>query len=155
MKIYTLLSIAILGFTACQQVKKETNNTSSGISGTWKLNSSMAITKGDTVNTSPEKGIEMIKIFNETHFAFFKHDLNQGKGKDAIYDSGSGTYTLDRENYNEHLEYCSARGWENQNFKFTLKLSQDTLTQRGIEKIDSLKVDREIVEIYTRKGKSL
>lgn len=155
MKIYTLLSVAILGFSACQQVKKETGKISSGINGTWKLNSSMAITKGDTLNTSPVKGIEMIKIFNETHFAFFKHDLNQGKGKEATYDSGSGTYTLDGENYNEHLEYCSARAWENHDFKFSLKINQDTLIQRGIEKIDSLKIDREIVEIYVRKSKTL
>lgn len=109
--------------------------------------------KGDTIDTSPVKSVEMIKIINDTHFAFFKHDLNQGKKIEAVFDAGAGTYKLSGETYTENLEYCNLRDWENHSFDFTLKLTADTLTQRGIEKIDNLNVNREIIEIYVRKGK--
>ncbi|WP_316829932.1 hypothetical protein [Pedobacter aquatilis] len=137
-------------FYSCKSNKAD--QTQLNIAGTWRLVSSMAITKGDTLNTSPAKDIEMIKILNATHFAFFKHDLNKGKGSSAVYDSGSGSYTLTGNNYDEHLQYCSARDWEDHHFKFTVTLKNDTLTQRGIEKIENLNVNREIVEIYTRKN---
>ncbi|GGI24563.1 hypothetical protein [Pedobacter mendelii] len=151
MKINALSVIIILTFLACNQPQIKVNDTVLKINGTWKLVSSLCITKGDTVNTSPSKKVEMIKIINDTHFAFFKHNLNKGKGVEEVYDSGSGTYLINGNNYIEHLEYCSAREWENHDFKFILKLKNDTLIQSGIEKLVTLKVDREIVEIYVRK----
>ncbi|RNL53399.1 hypothetical protein [Pedobacter jejuensis] len=150
MKIYAPLLITILFLSACNQSPKEIDKVGSKINGTWKLVSSLSITKGDTVNTSPPKNVEMIKILNDTHFAFFKHDLNKGKGTDATFDSGSGTYSLNGDNYKEHLAYCSAREWENHDFNFKVTLNQDTLTQSGIEKIENLNINREIVEVYVR-----
>lgn len=151
MNIKVLIPVTILSLTACNQAKTE--NEALNIQGTWKLVSSQAITQGDTVNTSPQHTVEMVKIINETHFAFFKHDLDKGKGDTATYDSGSGPYTLKGDQYAEHLEYCSAREWEGHDFKFTVILKNDTLIQRGIEKIKDLNIDREIVEIYVRKSK--
>jgi hypothetical protein len=148
-----LFAAAIIGLlaTACtsQQNKESASNS---IAGTWQLLTAKTITKGDTVTTYPVPGQEMIKIFTaDNHFAFLRHDLNMGKDSAAYYDSGAGTYTLSGDNYAEHLSYCSARGWENKDFNFTLSVRNDTLIQKGIEKIDSLKIDHEIVEIYTRK----
>ncbi|HMI01939.1 MAG TPA: lipocalin family protein [Pedobacter sp.] len=151
MKIIAFTSIAILTLASCNQTKTNTGKDPLSITGTWKLVSSQAITKGDTVNTTPQNNVEMIKIINDTHFAFFQHDLNKGKDTTALYSSGSGTYTLEGDSYTEHLEYCIAREWEGHEFKFTVTLKKDTLIQRGIEKIENLNVNREITEIYIRK----
>jgi hypothetical protein len=120
------------------------------LAGTWQLISALSITKQDTVVTFPEKNQQVIKMFNQSHFAFFKHDLSGGKDSTAVFGAGSGSYKLDGENYSEHLEYCNARGWENNDFHFTLTINNDTLIQRGVEKIDSLGVDRVIEERYSR-----
>ncbi|MFC3562986.1 lipocalin family protein [Pedobacter jamesrossensis] len=152
MKINALIIFAGLSLSACNNSQNKSDE-SLKITGTWQLKSSLAITNGDTVNTTPAKNTEMIKIFNETHFAFFSHDLNQGKDSSAVYSSGSGTYSLIGNNYKEHLEYCSARGWENHDFDFKLSIKKDTLEQKGIEKIDSLNINREIIEIYVRNKK--
>lgn len=92
----------------------------------------------------------MIKMFNATTFAFFRHDIHKGKGKDAIFESGSGSYSLEGTVYKEKLIYCNYRDWENNEFTFELTLKQDTFIQRGVEKIDSLSIDREIIETYVR-----
>ena len=146
-----LASIAILSLTSCNQTKTNTGRDPLSITGTWKLVFSQAITNGDTVNTTPQNNVEMIKIINGSHFAFFQHDLNKGRDTTAVYSSGSGTYTLKGDSYSEYLEYCNARDWEGHEFKFTVDLKKDSLIQRGIEKIENLNVNREITEIYIRK----
>ena len=151
MKLFTLITLSALALTSCTgQPETAKKASEQSINGTWKLVSAKIITKGDTVNTFPVENQEMIKEFNDTHFSFFKHDINKGKGKGAIFDAGSGTYTLTGNKYEEHLQYCSYRDWENLKFSFTLKRTNDTLVQSGIEKIDSLNVNHEIVETYVR-----
>lgn len=151
MKITTITFIVILSLTACNQTTTTTEKDPLSITGTWKLVSSQSVTKRDTLNTTPKSNVEMIKIINDTHFAFFQHDVNKGKDTSAVYSSGSGTYTLKGDSYTEHLEYCIARDWEGHEFNFTVTLKKDTLIQRGIEKIENLNVDREITEVYVRK----
>lgn len=136
--------------TACSD-QKDATETAPSIIGTWSLSSSRIITKGDTLVTFPVEGQEMIKIFNDQHFAFFKHDVDQGKGDSAVFVAGAGIYELDGEKYTERLQYCNYREWENRDFHFTLKIENDTLIQSGIEKIDSLNVNQEILEIYVKK----
>ena len=149
-----LVAIAIV-FIVCSSCSNNPSGEPAAphsVAGTWRLVTAQTITKGDTVTTFPVAGQEMIKIFTaDNQFAFFRHDVNLGKDSTAYYDSGSGTYTLSGDNYSEHLAYCSARGWENKDFHFTLQVKKDTLVQKGIEKIDSLNIDHEIVEIYSRK----
>ena len=108
------------------------------------------IEKGDTILTDYTQKQEFIKLINATHFSFLRHDLTKGKGKDAVFSAGGGTYTLQGNKYSEYLQYCNYREWENNHFDFTLKLENDTLTQEGREKIDSLGVDRLNVEKYIR-----
>jgi len=137
--------------TSCNQ--KETKTEQKAVQpliGTWHLISSKSITKGDTTVTTPPKDQEMVKIFNGSDFAFFTHDLKKGKVSKPVFDSGSGTYTLEGNNYSEHLAYCNYRDWENRDFKFTVKFKNDTLIQSGIEKIDSLNIDHEIIETYVK-----
>jgi hypothetical protein len=120
------------------------------LTGTYKLVSSTVQTKGDTVKPLPMENQEMIKMYNDNHFAFFRHDLSKGKGPNAIYDTGSGTYTLSGEAYTEHLVYCSGREWEGHDFDFTLTRHADSLIQKGIEKLESEHIEREITEIYVK-----
>ncbi len=153
MKLKTLFLALPLGLFACNQPKNSSHAIEKQpIIGTWQLVTDRMITRGDTVNTFPVKGQDqvMIKMYNDTHFAFFMHDTKHGKVKAPVYDTGAGTYKLSGTDYSEHLEYCNYRDWENRDFKFKLVIKNDTLTQRGIERIDSLKVNREIVETYVR-----
>jgi len=148
---FKLLCLAGLScLAACQTKPADEHHLTQPLTGTWKLVSSKVSIGQKTETTYPVKGQEMIKIFNGSHFAFFKHDTAHGKVAAPVYDSGAGTYTLNGTNYEEHLDYCNYRDWENRSFKFTLTLKNDTLIQKGIEKIDSLKVNQEIVEIYTK-----
>lgn len=153
MKIILLIFLCAGVFSSCKQVEKsEDKAEGSPIVGTWRLISNVMITKGDTVVAYPLKGKDqlMLKMYNNSHFSFFNHDLKQGKIPGPVYDSGAGTYKLAGNDYSEHLEFCNYREWENHDFKFKLSIRNDTLVQRGIEKIDSLNVNREIIETYVR-----
>lgn len=151
MKLYYLAFAFAAILSSCNQKEtKPDQKTGQPLIGTWHLINSKAITKGDTVTTTPSKDEEMVKIFNATNFAFFTHDLMHGKTAKPVYSSGSGTYTLTGNDYSEHLAYCDAREWENRDFKFTVQFKGDTLVQSGIEKIDSLKIDRIIIETYVK-----
>jgi len=120
------------------------------IAGTWKLISGTLIEKSDTTVTWYTKNISFIKIINDTHFAFLSHDLNKGKDSSAMYSSGGGSYSLKDNQYTEHLEYCSAREWEGNDFSFTITIHNDTLIQKGIEKVADAGVDRLNIEKYVR-----
>ncbi|TMI71683.1 MAG: lipocalin family protein [Bacteroidetes bacterium] len=119
------------------------------LEGTWQLISGTTITKDDTVTTDYTKSQKMIKIINATHFAFLLHDITKGKDT-AIYSSGGGTYTLSKDQYTEHLDYCNDRNWEGHSFPFTVSIKDDTLIQTGIEKVESAGVDRMNIEKYKR-----
>ncbi|GAA4306744.1 hypothetical protein GCM10023149_00110 [Mucilaginibacter gynuensis] len=147
MRLSNLLIIPVV-LSACSRPSSQNDQP---ILGTWRLVTAKNITKGDTVTTFPVAGQEMIKMFNNERFSFFKHDLKQGKDTaNANFESGNGTYKLTGQDYSEHLEYCNYREWENHDFKFTVSIKNDTLIQKGIERIDSLNVNREIVETYVR-----
>lgn len=129
------------------------NNTSepnsNPIAGTWKLERAILIEDGDTTVTDYSKNISFIKIINDTHFAFLQHDLNKGKDS-AVFVAGGGQYTLKDSLYTEHLEYCSARDWEGNDFTFRITLKGDTLIQSGVENVESAGVNRINIERYTR-----
>lgn len=146
-KLYCLAVISIL-LTSCNTKNTETTEATVPIQGTWKLLTGTLIEKGDTTVTDYTKETEFIKIINDTHFAFLSHDLN--KDSVASFSAGGGHYTLKDGSYTEHLEYCNAREWEGNNFDFTVTINNDTLTQKGVEKIDSLGVNRLNIEKYVR-----
>jgi len=121
------------------------------IAGTWKLVTGTLIEKADTSITDYTKNMSFIKIINDDHFAFLQHDLNKGKDTStSVYVSGGGAYSLKDSIYTEHLEYCSDRQWEGNNFDFTISIKSDTLTQKGIEKVESAGVNRINIEKYVR-----
>ena len=133
---------------SCNTDQNKTSDTKLPIQGTWKLLTGTLIEKGDTTVTDYTKATSFIKIINDTHFAFLSHDLN--KDSVASFSAGGGHYTLKDGSYTEHLEYCNAREWEGNNFDFTVTINNDTLTQKGVEKIDSLGVNRLNIEKYVR-----
>lgn len=145
MKLTSTL-IIILFYISCTP-----NKPSSPIMGTWRLLSGTVIEKKDTTVTDYTKGREFIKIINDTHFSFLGHDGNKGKDSaTAFFTAGGGTYTLKDSAYTEHLEYCNDRQWENNNFSFTISIHNDTLIQKGIEKVEGTGIDRLNIEKYVR-----
>jgi hypothetical protein len=121
------------------------------IVGTWRLVSGAVTENNKTTVTDYTKNVTFIKILNDTHFAFLQHDVNKGKDSAAaVYVSGGGRYSLKDSSYTEHLEYCSAREWEGNDFTFTIHIANDTLVQSGVEKVDSAGINRLNVEKYVR-----
>ena len=145
----TLLAFAM---AACNTSQPDSSleTESPPLEGTWKLISGTLIERGDTTVTDYTGNESMIKIINASHFAFLRHDLNEGQDSTAIFVAGGGAYTLEGDQYTEHLEYCSAREWEGNTFQFTVTLDGDTLTQEGVEKVEELGVERLNVEKYVR-----
>lgn len=153
MKKIKLLLAAAIFFTACNQtnhapIAPETDKPA--IVGTWKLIKGIIVEKADTTVTDYTKNQSFIKIINDTHFSFLLHDINSNKDSLKTFSAGGGKYTLKDNSYTEHLEYCSDRAWEGHDFSFTVTISNDTLTQTGIEKIEAAGVDRVNTEIYIR-----
>lgn len=119
--------------------------------GTWQLLSGTTIEKGDTTITYYNKGLSFIKIINNSHFAFLKHDLTKGKDSAAAsFGAGGGSYSLKDSLYTEHLEYCNEREWEGNDFAFTVTVKNDTLIQSGVEKVETAGVNRLNIEKYVR-----
>jgi hypothetical protein len=87
------------------------------LNGTWQLVSGQTITQGkaDTTgyNTTTQ---EMIKIINDTHFAFLKHNINADTAKVTGFDAGGGRYELKDSSYTEHLDYYNDKNWEGKTF---------------------------------------
>ena len=118
------------------------------LTGTWQLVSATTITKGDTTFMDYTKDQSMIKIINDTHFAFLRHGLKQ----DTLtkFDAGGGSYTLTGDKYTEHLDYYNDKNWEGKSFDFTVSISNDTLIQQGIEKVEAAGIERTIIEKYRK-----
>ena len=144
--IFFIFSSIIL----CCQTKEPKQNLTLPIKGTWQLITGTIIEKGDTAVTDYTRNQSFIKIINDTHFAFLKHDLTKGKGESKAFDAGGGTYTLKDSLYTERLEYYKQKEWESGEFSFVITLKNDTLTQTGIEKVEGVGINRVNTEMYVR-----
>jgi hypothetical protein len=130
--------------------KQREGKESIDLEGTWQLVSGTIIEKSDTTITDYTGANSMIKIINKSHFAFLNHDIAKGKDSTALFVAGGGRYELKENQYTEHLEYCSDRLWEGNNFSFTVSIQNDTLLQTGQEKIEGGGVNRINIEKYVR-----
>ena len=140
------LIAAGLSFSAC--FHSEVDHAPLRLNGTWQLISGMTITGKDTVPYAND--FRMIKVINDTHFAFLRHDKNPPKDSSNHFDAGGGLYSLIGNQYTEHLDYYIDRNWEGKPFTFTVEIRNDTLIQTGIEKVDAAHIDHKIVEKYVR-----
>lgn len=148
MKVYIAFAIVVMTLLSC--AGNIQTPSPFAIVGTWKLIKGTLIEKGDTIVTDYTKNTSFIKIINDTHFAFFQHDLKKGKDSSAVFVAGGGRYSLSGAQYTEHLEYCTDRNWENNDFKFTISIAADTLIITGVEKVESAGVNRVNTEKYVR-----
>ena len=152
MKFFASAIIIVCTISCTSSVKtEESKKEALPIEGTWKLLTGTLTEKGNTTVTDYTKDKSFIKVINNNHFAFLGHDLNKGKDSaTAFYSSGGGVFELKDSAYTEKLEYCSDRQWEGNEFHFTVTIVNDTLIQRGVEKVESAGVDRVNVEKYIR-----
>ncbi|QJX48984.1 hypothetical protein HMJ29_19550 [Hymenobacter taeanensis] len=153
MRTVLLFAAAAVSLVACKPdaASQEAAANSNPLMGTWQLVKGTVIDKGDTSVTdyTKNKNISFVKIINDTHFAFLQHDVHKGKDS-AVYVSGGGRYQLNDSTYTEHLEYCSARNWEGNDFAFTVSIKSDTLVQQGVEKVEASGINRTNIEKYVR-----
>lgn len=150
---FSIIIAGIISINSCAKKEdaiKNLPNNSTSIIGTWKLISGTTIKGNDTTVTDYTQQQEMIKIINKTHFAFLRHDVNNGKDSTAIFVAGAGKYTLKGNKYTEHLEYFNTREWEGNSFELEYKILGDTLITKGIEKIEKLNVNYLNIEKYLR-----
>lgn len=146
-----LIVIGVLVFLmACNGNRDARKGSVPDLQGTWKLISGTLIEKGDTTYTDYTRDLRMIKVINNSHFAFLNHDLSKGKDSISLFAAGGGRYELKGDQYTEHLEYCSDRQWEGNDFTFSVRIQNDTLVQQGTEKIEGTNVDRLNIEKYVR-----
>ncbi|MDB4920727.1 hypothetical protein [Mucilaginibacter sp.] len=145
------LSLSAIAFLmACNNQGEKKEQATNPIIGTWQLVSGATITKGHTQAYPKEKDQQMIKVINETHFAFLNHVMNAAKDSSNKFDAGGGRYTLKGDQYTEHLDYYKDKAWEGKPFTFTVTFNGDTLVQKGIEKVEGTGIDRVIIEKYLK-----
>lgn len=143
--------LSLLTFVICLCACKSTPEPPNKLVGSWQLLSSVYIKK-DTIIHNDLPGTTMIKIFNDTHFAFLQHTADKADTT-GMFGGGGGTYTLKDNHYTEHLEYCNARAYEGNDFEFTIEFRGDTLVQEGVEKLREIGAGAEnlhLVEKYLR-----
>jgi len=150
MKIKFFVFIAFILLFACKEKRHQEANNQPDIQGTWKLISGTITDRKSGKIISYPANFSMIKIINNSHFAFLKHSKNP---KDSTgFDAGGGTYLLKGSAYTEHLQYYNNKNWEGKTFDFKLNLVKDTLIQTGLEKVEKEGVDRVIVEKYVKES---
>jgi hypothetical protein len=148
MKLIIVFAFMCLMMLSCG--KNRATSTSNPMTGTWQLISGTLIQNGDTSVSDATGNVSFIKIINDSHFAFLQHDKSKGRDSAAVFGAGGGSYSLKDSIYTEHLEYCTAREWEGNDFTFTIIIKGDTLIQQGIEKVESEGVNRMNIEKYVR-----
>ena len=143
-KAIQLLVVALVAF-GCNGNPKPNS-----LIGTWELIAASSTEQGKTISTFDTKR-KMIKIINPTHFAFLNHTISAATDSATTpFSAGGGKYTLAGNVYTEYLEYFTDKRWEGNKFEFTVNLLNDTLIQRGVEKVEKLNVDHILIETYKR-----
>src|SRR5215831_1431942 len=127
---YFIMPSLVFFLLACNDRTAKEEKSPIPLIGTWQLVIGITVTKGDSIVTDYTKGQQMIKIINDTHFAFLKHDVNTPKDSSLHFDAGGGRYTLQGNHYTEHLDFYNDRNWEGKTFQFNVTINGDTLTQK-------------------------
>lgn len=134
--------------SSCNSIANNDKKSTIDITGTWQLISDTIITKGVRAVTDYTKNQRMIKIINGTHFAFLKHSTQ--KDSALKFDAGGGLYSLVGDKYTERLDFYNDKNWEHKSFNFTVSVKDDTLLQKGLEKVEKEGIDRVIIEKYVK-----
>nr|WP_121272826.1 lipocalin-like domain-containing protein [Pedobacter schmidteae] len=148
-KMFSLL-FSVTALMACTTENAGDNEKTIGLKGTWQLVSATNVENGVRTFTDYTKNQQMIKIINDTHFSFLRHDLKLNKEGKNNFDAGGGRYQLQGDQYTEFLDFYSDKNWEGKSFKFKVTVQNDTLIQTGVEKVEGAGVDRTITEKYVK-----
>ena len=115
--------MAVLMLAGCSAGRKATESSSAtSVRGTWKLVESF---ENGSHRVYAEEGQEAVRIFNATHYSYFRHSTTDRFN--TLLAAGSGTYKQDGNDYEENLIYCNVGIWEKQHFIFKLKFNGDTM----------------------------
>lgn len=147
-KVALLFSTTVL--LACTAGNEKKQTTTVPIKGTWQLVSASTVENGQSSFTDYTKNQRMIKIINDTHFAFLRHDLTLNKEGKNNFDAGGGRYKLAGDRYTESLDFYNDKNWEGKAFDFKVSIQNDTLIQTGVEKVEKAGVNRTITEKYIK-----
>ena len=101
--------VAVAFLSSCGSVPEheDAKQATLPLAGTWQLISGTTIENKDTTVTDYTKDKSFIKIINDTHFSFLSHDLNKGKTAPALFSAGGGAYSLNGDEYTEHLNIAA------------------------------------------------
>ncbi|WP_421939263.1 hypothetical protein [Pedobacter sp.] len=148
------MKITQLLFLGCATVflscSRQTEDSSTKIKGSWQLLSATTNDKGKLTVTDFTKDQRMIKIINDTHFSFLRHNLSAQAVAAERFDAGGGRYNVKGDEYTEFLDFFKDKNWEGKTFVFKVHFDGDTLIQTGVEKVPEAGVDRIITEKYLR-----
>jgi hypothetical protein len=150
MKFKHALLFSVTVLLACTAGNEKKQAETIAIKGTWQLVSATTVENGQESFTDYTKNQRMIKIINDTHFAFLRHDLTLNKEGKHNFDAGGGKYKLVGDQYTESLDFYNDKNWEGKTFDFKVKIQNDSLIQTGIEKVEAAGVDRIITEKYIK-----
>lgn len=113
--------IIVLVISACSE-KKSLN-----IDGAWKLVQQQTIKGNSAITDFPGKNdVDAIKIWSGNYFMAFGRSRVDRTVTD---DYAVGTYKLDGNRYEEHVNYITYKPWEGSTVKMTMELRNDTLIQ--------------------------
>ncbi|MHA2329925.1 MAG: hypothetical protein ACXACR_15515 [Candidatus Hodarchaeales archaeon] len=98
------------------------------IEGTWELISAK-YSDPDTTYLWPEDHDRQIKMISRTHMVWISQDTS----REDVYGFGGGKYTLNGDNYTEHIEMFIESTWVGKSIPYKIKIEGDTLIQSRID----------------------
>lgn len=145
MKFLSIFLVFVFLFGCTRTTVEEKNP----IEGTWELISGKS-QYPDVTELWPDTDYErQIKIINQTHFVW----INQDTSREHIYSFGGGKYTLNGDNYTEHIEMFILPSWIGKTIPFKIKIEGDTLILSGTVPLGKLGLaysDYEHYEVWKR-----
>ncbi len=132
------------------------------LNGKWQIESAFLTINGEKISTVDSSRV-MMKIFTDTHFAFFSKELIRDKFEKAepstseqlkayrTFDAGGGRYKIEGSKYTEFVEYCTHPNYEGEEITFDIMISDGKLVQQGIYPLVKLGLGSEdgyMIETY-------
>lgn len=145
MKFLSIFLVLVF-LLSCMPSAQEKKNP---IEGTWEMISAKWSDPDTTIIWPDTDSGRQIKMISNKHFVFVNQDII----REGFYGFGGGKYTLDGDNYTEHLELFRYSNWIGKSITFTMKVKGDTLIQSGILPIKKWgfgPYDQELYEVYIR-----
>ena len=160
---YTVLAFVLL-FIACSG-QDPSEEIATPLIGSWQLVSEELRFGDQTVPTFDSKTQKMMKIFNDTHFAFVSignerprfssYGLTDAEKVLAFnnFGGGGGRYTYENGQLTEHIEYMNYPNYEGMSITFKITIDGDTMIQEGhypIVKLGLGDSDGYLYSVFTR-----